>query len=139
MAASATSSMASALRLRAATRLRTVIGFGMAFPQKGRLCGAAYCTALWQPGGGRSGQRSRPARRQFALVHSPLARVECADRQGEETGMKVTGIETLSCDAGWRNYHFVKLNTDAGIVGWSEFAEGFGSPGVGAVIARLAP
>ena len=26
--------------------------------------------------------------------------------------MKVTGIETLTCDAGWRNYHFVKLTTD---------------------------
>ena len=53
--------------------------------------------------------------------------------------MKVTAIETLSCDAGWRNYHFVKLTTDRGIVGWSEFAEGFGSPGVEAVIQRLAP
>jgi galactonate dehydratase len=53
--------------------------------------------------------------------------------------MKVTGIETLSCDAGWRNYEFVKLTTDEGIVGWSEFAEGFGSPGVGAIIADLAP
>jgi galactonate dehydratase len=53
--------------------------------------------------------------------------------------MKVTGIETLTCDAGWRNYHFVKLTTDAGITGWSEFDEGFGSPGVGAVIAHLTP
>jgi L-alanine-DL-glutamate epimerase-like enolase superfamily enzyme len=53
--------------------------------------------------------------------------------------MKVTAIETLACDAGWRNYHFVKLTTDGGIVGWSEFAEGFGSPGVEAVIQRLAP
>jgi galactonate dehydratase len=53
--------------------------------------------------------------------------------------MKVTGIETLSCDAGWRNYEFVKLTTDEGIVGWSEFAEGFGSPGVGAIIQDLAP
>ena len=52
--------------------------------------------------------------------------------------MKVTSIETLSCDAGWRNYHFVKLTTDTGIVGWSEFDEGFGAPGVGAVIERLA-
>ena len=52
--------------------------------------------------------------------------------------MKVTSIETLVCDAGWRNYHFVKLSTDAGIVGWSEFDEGFGSPGVAAAIARLA-
>lgn len=53
--------------------------------------------------------------------------------------MKVKTIETLSCDAGWRNYHYVKLTTDSGIVGWSEFDEGFGAPGVSAVIARLAP
>lgn len=53
--------------------------------------------------------------------------------------MKVKNVETLSCDAGWRNYHFVKLTTDTGIVGWSEFDEGFGAPGVGAVIERLTP
>ena len=52
--------------------------------------------------------------------------------------MKVLSIETLACDAGWRNYHFVKLSTDGGIVGWSEFSEGFGAPGVAGVIERLA-
>jgi len=52
--------------------------------------------------------------------------------------MKVKTIETLACDAGWRNYHFVKLTTDTGIVGWSEFDEGFGAPGVTTVIERLA-
>jgi galactonate dehydratase len=52
--------------------------------------------------------------------------------------MKVTGLETLHCDAGWRNYNFVKLSTDDGVVGWSEFDEGFGSPGVGAIITALA-
>jgi galactonate dehydratase len=52
--------------------------------------------------------------------------------------MKVEGLDILRCDAGWRNYHFLKLTTDAGIVGWSEFDEGFGSPGVSAVIERLA-
>ncbi len=51
--------------------------------------------------------------------------------------MKVESIETLSCDAGWRNYHFVKLVTDDGIVGWSEYDEGFGSPGVSTVVKRL--
>src|ERR1041384_8321711 len=51
--------------------------------------------------------------------------------------MKVAKIETLACDAGWRNYHFVKLTTDEGIIGWSEFDEGFGAPGVGAVIQKL--
>ena len=53
--------------------------------------------------------------------------------------MKVTKIETLACDAGWRNYSFVKLTTSDGIVGWSEFSEDFGSPGLGAAIQRLAP
>jgi len=53
--------------------------------------------------------------------------------------MRVKSIETLACDAGWRNYHFVKLTTDSGIVGWSEFDEGFGAPGVSTVIERLAP
>jgi L-alanine-DL-glutamate epimerase-like enolase superfamily enzyme len=51
--------------------------------------------------------------------------------------MKVRAIETLHCDAGWRDYHFVKLSGEDGIVGWSEFDEGFGSPGVTAAIARL--
>ncbi len=52
---------------------------------------------------------------------------------------KVANLETLSCDAGWRNYHFVKITTDTGIVGWSEFDEGFGAPGLSAAIQRLAP
>src|SRR5512145_1974145 len=72
------------------------------------------------------------------LIQVNRPRVRAArDTAEEETTMKVTGIQTLSCDAGWRNYHFVKLATDAGIVGWSEFDEGFGAPGVSAVIQRL--
>ncbi len=51
--------------------------------------------------------------------------------------MKVTKLETLHCDAGWRNYHFLKISTDDGIVGWSEYDEGFGSPGVSTVIEWL--
>ena len=50
---------------------------------------------------------------------------------------KIRSIETLACDAGWRNYHFVKLTTEDGIVGWSEYDEGFGAPGVTAAIERL--
>jgi len=51
---------------------------------------------------------------------------------------RVTALQTLSCSAGWRNYYFVKVTTDDGVVGWSEFDEGFGSPGVGTVIEQLA-
>src|SRR4029453_1786232 len=51
--------------------------------------------------------------------------------------LKVRAVDLLACDAGWRNYHFGKGTTDRGIVGWSEFDEGFGAPGVGAAIRRL--
>ena len=53
--------------------------------------------------------------------------------------MKVTGLTVLRADAGWRNYYFLKISTTDGIVGWSEFDEGFGSPGVSAVIERCTP
>ena len=43
--------------------------------------------------------------------------------------MKVAGLDILRRDAGWRNYHFLKLTIDEGIVGWSEFDEGLGAPG----------
>ena len=52
--------------------------------------------------------------------------------------MKITHVETLHCDAGWRNFSFLKIATADGIVGWSEFSEGFGTAGLGGVIAALA-
>jgi len=48
--------------------------------------------------------------------------------------MKVTRIETLRCDAGWRILSFLKVMTDEGIVGWSEYNESFGSAGLSQVI-----
>ena len=53
--------------------------------------------------------------------------------------MKVASVETRHCDAGWRNYNFVKLTTADGMTGWSEYDEDFGSPGVSAAVAHLAP
>ena len=52
--------------------------------------------------------------------------------------MKVSSIETRHCDAGWRNYHFVRLTTEDGIVGWSEYDEHQGATGVTSVVERLA-
>ena len=49
--------------------------------------------------------------------------------------MRIESIETRHCDAGWRNYHFVKITTVDGVTGWSEFDEDFGSPGVTAALA----
>ena len=51
--------------------------------------------------------------------------------------MRISEIKTFCCDAGWRNYRFVKITTEDGIAGWSEFDEGFGSPGVTSVIEQL--
>jgi L-alanine-DL-glutamate epimerase-like enolase superfamily enzyme len=53
--------------------------------------------------------------------------------------MKIARIESLHADAGWRNYDFVKLTTDDGLVGWSEYNESFGGQGVSSIIDRLAP
>ena len=51
--------------------------------------------------------------------------------------MKITGIETLHCDAGFRVNSFVKITTDEGITGWSEFMEGYGSLGLAGVVEKL--
>ena len=51
--------------------------------------------------------------------------------------MKIERVETLACDAGWRNYNFLKITTDTGLVGWSEYDEAYGPPGLTDVIRRF--
>ncbi len=51
--------------------------------------------------------------------------------------MKITGFECLHCDGGWRVLSFLKVSTDEGIVGWSEYNESYGSSGLSAVILAL--
>ena len=51
--------------------------------------------------------------------------------------MKIVKIEDLHCDAGWRVNSFVKITTDEGIVGWSEYMEGYGAPGLTGVIRKI--
>ncbi len=53
--------------------------------------------------------------------------------------MRIATLETLHADGGWRTFDFVKLTTDGGLVGWSEYNESFGGPGLTALIHRLAP
>jgi L-alanine-DL-glutamate epimerase-like enolase superfamily enzyme len=52
--------------------------------------------------------------------------------------MKITRIVDLHADAGWRVFSFLKIETDAGIVGWSEYNESYGSKGLTGVILKLA-
>jgi galactonate dehydratase len=51
--------------------------------------------------------------------------------------MKITKLETLHCDAGWRVNSFLKVSTDEGITGWSEFMEGYGAQGLATVVEKL--
>ena len=51
--------------------------------------------------------------------------------------MKIVKIQDLHADGGWRNFSFLKLVTDDGLVGWSEYAETSWSPGLTAIIRRL--
>jgi L-alanine-DL-glutamate epimerase-like enolase superfamily enzyme len=53
--------------------------------------------------------------------------------------MKIASVEHLHADAGQRNFDFLKVTADNGLVGWSEYNESFGGLGVSAVIDGLAP
>jgi L-alanine-DL-glutamate epimerase-like enolase superfamily enzyme len=49
----------------------------------------------------------------------------------------ISEVKTLSCSNSWRNYNFLKITAEDGTVGWSEFDENFGSPGVANVIGQI--
>jgi galactonate dehydratase len=51
--------------------------------------------------------------------------------------MRIAKIEDLHCNAGWRDFSFLKITTDDGLVGWSEFMENFGAEGLSTVLGRL--
>jgi L-alanine-DL-glutamate epimerase-like enolase superfamily enzyme len=51
--------------------------------------------------------------------------------------MRIARIDDLHCDAGWRVFSFLKIATDDGIVGWSEYNESYGSKGLTAIIRAL--
>ena len=54
--------------------------------------------------------------------------------------MKIRGLKVIHCDAGWRPWTFLKIETDDGIDGWSECSESNGSPrGIAAVLDEFEP
>src|SRR5439155_1036133 len=72
---------------------------------------------------------------------APRARGPCP-RRGPcaiVAAMKIARLESLHADAGQRNSDFLKITTDDGLVGWSEYNESFGGAGVSGVIDGLAP
>lgn len=56
--------------------------------------------------------------------------------EGHEGSMafEVATVDTLACDAGWRDYHYLKITTREGIAGWAEYDESYGPVGVTAAI-----
>jgi L-alanine-DL-glutamate epimerase-like enolase superfamily enzyme len=52
--------------------------------------------------------------------------------------MKIARIEDMHADAGWRSFSFLKITTDDGLVGWSEYTEADGSKGLTAIIHGMA-
>ena len=52
--------------------------------------------------------------------------------------MRITGFEDLHADGGWRTISFLKLTTDEGLIGWSEFNETSWNPGLTGIIRKLA-
>lgn len=53
--------------------------------------------------------------------------------------MKITQIEDFHADGGWRNFAFLKITTDEGLIGWSEYNEEFGVGGTTEIIHKFAP
>jgi L-alanine-DL-glutamate epimerase-like enolase superfamily enzyme len=52
--------------------------------------------------------------------------------------VRITGFDDLHADGGWRTISFLKLATDDGFVGWSEFNETSWNPGLTGIIRKLA-
>jgi len=54
--------------------------------------------------------------------------------------VRITKVETLHCDAGWRPWSFIKITTDEGIIGYSECTDSHGSPlGIAGCVKDLEP
>lgn len=49
--------------------------------------------------------------------------------------VKISGYKQLHGDFGWRTQSFLKIETDEGIVGWTEYYEGAGNLGLNALVA----
>lgn len=51
--------------------------------------------------------------------------------------MRITNIDIMRADGGWRPFSFLKVSTDEELIGWSEFVEGQWSPGLADIITSM--
>lgn len=49
----------------------------------------------------------------------------------------IESVEHLHAGAGWRNYHYLKVTTSDGVVGWAEYDEALRAPGATGIIEKL--
>lgn len=52
--------------------------------------------------------------------------------------MRIASVEDLHADGGWRDFSYLKLTTDEGLVGWSEYSERGWSQGITSAIRGMA-
>src|SRR3989475_8059761 len=52
--------------------------------------------------------------------------------------MKIARVEALHCDAGWRPWTFVRIETDDGLVGWGECSDNRSPHGIDGCVRDLA-
>jgi galactonate dehydratase len=52
--------------------------------------------------------------------------------------MRITQVASIHADGGWRPFSFLKIETDEGLTGWSEYTRGSWSPGLPHAIDTLA-
>src|SRR5262249_30300894 len=122
-------------------------GAHVAERQPGDVLGAcqvrrAAARALAPDAGSVQDQHGRGPWRRVGPVRLPARdrlRLHLDPRTSREGRMKVERIEHRHADAGKGALDFLKITTDGGIVGWSEYNETFGGVGVSAAIDALAP
>src|SRR5690348_6587642 len=51
--------------------------------------------------------------------------------------MRITRVQAFLCDAGWRPWTFVKVDTDDGLVGWGECSDSRNPHGVAGSVRDL--
>src|SRR5437899_3291755 len=78
--------------------------------------------------------RRRRPRRPSASPRTPAA---LSASRGPEP-MKIARVEALHCDAGWRPWTFVRIETDDGLVGWGECSDNRSPHGLAGSVRDLA-
>src|SRR5438067_9588806 len=62
----------------------------------------------------------------LSRTRRPISGIPTADAsigRSQGGGVRITRVQAVHCDAGWRPWTFVKVDTDVGLVGWGECSD----------------